>query len=157
MLASSAVSFVLYGASLAALELLPDRAFENPYGAELWLFIVLVMLGIVAGNIRMIALPTLVTALIPEDERDKANGLVGMVTGIGFVVTSAISGFLVALGRDGGDIGGRAGADPAGLRPPAHCPSRRAGPGFGSGGRHEGRSICAARSTWSPRCPACSR
>ncbi len=28
----------------------------------------------------MIALPTLVTALIEEDRRDKANGLVGMVT-----------------------------------------------------------------------------
>src|SRR5690606_34781813 len=38
------------------------------------------------------------TALIPEDRRDKANGLVGMVTGVGFVVTSAISGFLVARG-----------------------------------------------------------
>jgi DHA3 family multidrug efflux protein-like MFS transporter len=43
-------------------------------------------------------LPTLVTLLIPEDERDKANGLVGMVSGIGFLVTSAVSGFLVAWG-----------------------------------------------------------
>jgi DHA3 family multidrug efflux protein-like MFS transporter len=43
-------------------------------------------------------LPTLVTALVPEDRRDKANGLVGMVTGIGFLTTSAISGFLVAWG-----------------------------------------------------------
>jgi MFS transporter, DHA3 family, multidrug efflux protein len=48
--------------------------------------------------VRMIALPTLVTALIPEPERAKANGLVGMVNGVGFVVTSAVSGFLVASG-----------------------------------------------------------
>ena len=44
----------------------------------------------------MIALPTLVTALVCEERRDKANGLVGMVTGIGFLLTSGISGFLVA-------------------------------------------------------------
>ena len=52
----------------------------------------------IAGNIRSIALPTLVTIMIPEDRRDRANGLVGMVTGIGFLTTSVISGFLVAWG-----------------------------------------------------------
>jgi DHA3 family multidrug efflux protein-like MFS transporter len=62
----------------------------------LWLFVLVVMLGVICGNLRMISLPTLVTAVVPEDRRDKANGLVGMVTGIGFLVTSAISGFLVA-------------------------------------------------------------
>src|SRR3990170_2442563 len=56
------------------------------------------MIGVIVGNIRSIALPTLVTVLIPEDIRDKANGLVGMVTGIGFLTTSVISGFLVAWG-----------------------------------------------------------
>src|SRR3546814_1960281 len=54
------------------------------------------MLAVICGNIRMIALPTLVTALVEEDRRDKANGLVGMVTGMGFLLTSGISGFLVA-------------------------------------------------------------
>src|SRR3546814_16189869 len=52
--------------------------------------------SVICGNIRMIALPTLVTALVEEDRRDKANGLVGMVTGMGFLLTSGISGFLVA-------------------------------------------------------------
>jgi DHA3 family multidrug efflux protein-like MFS transporter len=61
-------------------------------------FIGLTMLGVIAGNIRAIALPTLVTVLVPEDRRDRANGLVGMVTGIGFLTTSVISGFLVAWG-----------------------------------------------------------
>ncbi|MEQ1770171.1 MAG: MFS transporter [Devosia sp.] len=56
------------------------------------------MFGVIAGNIRSIALPTLVTVLIPEDVRDRANGLVGMVSGIGFLTTSVISGFLVAWG-----------------------------------------------------------
>ena len=96
MLVSSAASFVLFGASLAAYAAVPEEALARVEGATLWGFILLVMLGVICGNIRMIALPTLVTALIEEDRRDKANGLVGMVTGIGFLLTSGISGFLVA-------------------------------------------------------------
>ncbi|WP_374408828.1 MFS transporter [Pelagerythrobacter sp.] len=96
MLASSAGSFVLYGASLAAYALIPEGALSQADGAALWGFIFLVMLAVICGNLRMIALPTLVTALIAEGERDKANGLVGMATGIGFLLTSGISGFLVA-------------------------------------------------------------
>ncbi len=98
MLGSSVVSFALYGASMAMLLLAPEGAFTDPYGPYLWAFVLIVMLGVIAGNIRSIALPTLVTILIPEGERDKANGLVGMVSGIGFLTTSVISGFLVAWG-----------------------------------------------------------
>src|SRR6188768_4204234 len=98
MLASSAVSFALYGASFAAQAWMPEDAMARAGGTGLWLFVLLVMSGVIAGNLRMIALPTLVTALVDEDRRDKANGLVGMVTGIGFVMTSAVSGFLVAWG-----------------------------------------------------------
>lgn len=96
MLASSAGSFALYGVSLAVLAMVPEPALAQIDGAALWGFILVVMLAVICGNIRMIALPTLVTALIEEDKRDKANGLVGMVTGIGFLLTSGISGFLVA-------------------------------------------------------------
>lgn len=98
MLGSSVVSFVFYVLALVMLLLAPQGSFNDPYGAYLWSFVLLVMLGVIAGNIRSIALPTLVTVLIPEESRDKANGLVGMVTGIGFLTTSVISGFLVAWG-----------------------------------------------------------
>ncbi|MBI2261703.1 MAG: MFS transporter [Caulobacterales bacterium] len=98
MLGSSMASFALYGLSLAAHELASEGALADVSGAPLWLFIGLVMSGVIAGNVRSIALPTLVTLLIPEDRRDRANGLVGMVTGIGFLATSAVSGFLVAWG-----------------------------------------------------------
>lgn len=98
MMGSSLASFVLYAVSLAAWALAPERDFARASSPMLWLFVLLVMLGVIAGNVRSIALPTLVTALVPEDRRDKANGLVGMVTGIGFLTTSAISGFLVAWG-----------------------------------------------------------
>jgi DHA3 family multidrug efflux protein-like MFS transporter len=98
MLGSSVVSFGFYAVALAILLLNPAAAFENPYGWTLWLFILPIMLGVIAGNVRSIALTTLVTILIPEDRRDKANGLVGMVSGIGFLTTSMISGVLVAWG-----------------------------------------------------------
>ncbi len=98
MLGSSVVSFGFYAVSLAILVLNPAEAFRDPYGFTLWLLVLPVMLGVIAGNVRSIALATLVTILIPEDRRDKANGLVGMVTGIGFLTTSMISGVLVAWG-----------------------------------------------------------
>jgi DHA3 family multidrug efflux protein-like MFS transporter len=98
MLGSSAASLALYALAYAARLALPDARMDNEGDWPLWLFIVLVMSGVIAGNIRMIALPTLVTAMIPEPERAKANGLVGMVNGVGFVVTSAVSGFLVGWG-----------------------------------------------------------
>ena len=98
MMVSSVASFVLYALSLAIYLLAPADSLREVASAPLWLFVLVVMLGVIAGNIRNIALPTLVTALIPAERRDKANGLVGMVTGIGFLTTSAISGFLVAWG-----------------------------------------------------------
>ena len=98
MMASSAVSFAFYGAALSFLVASPQENLTEIADVSLWTFILLVMLGVIAGNLRNIALPTIVTMLIAEDQRDKANGLVGMVTGVGFLTTSAISGFLVAWG-----------------------------------------------------------
>jgi MFS transporter, DHA3 family, multidrug efflux protein len=96
MLASSAGSFLLYALAFEAYSLTPNTELARLDSFSLWGFILLVMLAVICGNIRMIALPTLVTVLIEEDKRDKANGLVGMVTGIGFLLTSGISGLLVA-------------------------------------------------------------
>jgi MFS transporter, DHA3 family, multidrug efflux protein len=98
MLGSSLASLALYTLALVIHQFAPAGSLADVAGAPLWLFIWVVMFGVIAGNIRSIALPTLVTLLIPEDRRDKANGLVGMVTGIGFLTTSVISGFLVAWG-----------------------------------------------------------
>ena len=111
MMGSSVVSFLLYAVSLAAYWVTPPGRFADSAAPMLWLFIVLVLLGVIAGNVRNIALPTLVTLLVPEDRRDKANGLVGMVSGIGFLTTSAVSGFLVAWGGMGLTLGVRARAD----------------------------------------------
>lgn len=94
---SAGVSLVLYAGCFVLYVLTPEAAFRSPASPVLWLFIVSLMVGVIAGNIRSIALPTLVTALIPEDRRDRANGLVGTTLGVSFLVTSVISGLLVGI------------------------------------------------------------
>jgi DHA3 family multidrug efflux protein-like MFS transporter len=96
--ASAATSAVFYGLALAVLQLSPADAFRTAGSLPLWCFVVLLMLGVIAGNPRMIALPTLVTLLVPEDRRDRANGLSGSASGLSMLVTSVISGLLVAFG-----------------------------------------------------------
>jgi len=98
MLGSSAVSLAFYAAAFFLYLRTAPEAFKDVASPELWLFVLVIMLGVIAGNIRTIALTTLVTILVPEERRDKANGLVGTVSGIGFLTTSVISGFLVAWG-----------------------------------------------------------
>lgn len=60
-----------------------------------WAMVAFTLVGSVAGNMRGIALSTCVTLLVPEDERDRANGMVGTVTGISFAITSVFSGLVV--------------------------------------------------------------
>ncbi|HJV15121.1 MAG TPA: MFS transporter [Propionibacteriaceae bacterium] len=98
MQVSSLVSLAFYAVSFTLYQLTAEQTFTNPASVMLWVFIVLSMLGVMAGNIRSIALMTLVTLLIPEDRRDRANGFVGTTLGVSFLVTSVISGLLVAAG-----------------------------------------------------------
>jgi DHA3 family multidrug efflux protein-like MFS transporter len=95
---SAAVSLVLYALSLGVYLMSPAEAFRHTDSVLLWVFVVLLMLGVIAGNVRTIALTTLVTLLVPTGVRDRANGLVGTTTGVSFLVTSVISGLLVAAG-----------------------------------------------------------
>lgn len=98
MLISSAVSLVVYIIGFSIYLLSDASEFKNPTSLVLWVFIPLLLLGVIVSNLRTIALPTLVTLMIPEDTRDKANGLVGTATGISFLIVSVISGVLVGLG-----------------------------------------------------------
>jgi DHA3 family multidrug efflux protein-like MFS transporter len=92
---SALFSLVAYAASLTVYLITPEERFRDPTSVILWVFVLLLMAGVIAGNIRMIAMPTIVTILIPESRRDRANGLVGTASGISFLVTSVISGLLV--------------------------------------------------------------
>lgn len=98
MIVSNIASLLLYVVSLAVYVLTPEDEFGDVASPQLWILIVASLLGVVASNIRTIALPTLVTMLIPASRRDKANGLVGTVSGVSFLLTSVISGLLVAAG-----------------------------------------------------------
>lgn len=95
MLWSSIVSLVMYIISFVIYITAAENAFKYITSFTLWTFVSLILFGVIAGNIRNIAMPTLVTLLIPEDRRDKANGLVGTASGVSFLVVSVISGFLV--------------------------------------------------------------
>ncbi|GMA40469.1 chloramphenicol efflux pump [Mobilicoccus caccae] len=62
-----------------------------------WAFAFVVLTGAVVENLRNIALSTTVTILVDPEERANANGLVGMVQGIAFMVTSVLSGLSVGF------------------------------------------------------------
>jgi DHA3 family multidrug efflux protein-like MFS transporter len=62
-----------------------------------WLLVAATLLGSVAGQMRGIVLSTCVTLLVPEAGRDKANGMVGTVTGLSFAITSVFSGLVIGL------------------------------------------------------------
>lgn len=97
MLLSSACSLLLYLAAGILYLTAPASAFKTTSNATLWIFIVLSLFGALAGNIRTIAMPTLVTILIPEEGRDKANGLIGSMNGTAFLVSSILSGMAVGF------------------------------------------------------------
>jgi DHA3 family multidrug efflux protein-like MFS transporter len=98
MMAATGVSLVFYLAAIIIERTASDGAFASPRSVPLWILILTCMFGVIAGNIRTIAMPTIVTLLIPAGRRDKANGLVGSATGVSFLVTSVISGILVDAG-----------------------------------------------------------
>ncbi len=60
-----------------------------------WVLVAGTLAGSVAGMMRSIAMSTCVTLLVPEDRRDRANGMVGTVTGVSFAVTSVFSGLVI--------------------------------------------------------------
>jgi MFS transporter, DHA3 family, multidrug efflux protein len=95
MLLSSIVSLVLYAIAGFIFFTTPYEEFADASSIRLWIFIVLALVGAIGGNLRGIVLSTLVTILIPEDERDKANGLVGTANGVAFLGASIFSGLAV--------------------------------------------------------------
>jgi DHA3 family multidrug efflux protein-like MFS transporter len=97
MLGSSAASLLLYVLALAVCLVADPAAFTDPASPALWALVLLLMVGVIVGNLRAIALVTLVTLLVPAEGRDRANGQVGTVNGVSFLVTSVISGVLVGL------------------------------------------------------------
>ena len=98
MILSGVISLIIYIIGFVIYISAPAEIWKSPTSIILWIFVPLLLVGVIAGNIRSIAVPTLVTILIPEEERAKANGLTGTAFGIAFLICSAISGLLVGAG-----------------------------------------------------------
>ena len=85
MLLSSFASLVLYAIAGLIFVTTPAEVLKDASSLRLWIFIILTLVGAIFCNLRGIALSTLISIMIPEEERDKANGLVGTATGIAFL------------------------------------------------------------------------
>jgi len=88
----SVVSFAIATTVFVAIDADRLLALTNPF---FWVLVGATLLGSVAGQVRSIALSTCVTLLVPADQRDRANGKVGTVTGVSFAITSVFSGLVI--------------------------------------------------------------
>jgi MFS transporter, DHA3 family, multidrug efflux protein len=76
---------------------IPESGLLDIGGPWFWLFAGIILFGGVIENMRNIALSTTVTLLIPKDRHANANGLVGTVGGLAFMVTSVFSGISIGF------------------------------------------------------------
>lgn len=97
MMLSGVLTLILYIVALIIYFVTPADVFKNASSINLWLFIVMCLFGAITGNIRTIALSTVVTILIPEETRDKANGMVGTANGVSFLAASIFSGLVIGF------------------------------------------------------------
>ena len=96
---STLIAFLLAGLFYV---LVPKATLLDTSQPYFWAFTLIILAGAVVENMRNIALSTTVTLLVPKDKRANANGLVGSVQGIGFIITSVFSGLAVGfLGMQG--------------------------------------------------------
>lgn len=99
MLYSSVFTLAMFGLAGLLYMLIPDDEILRLAGPGFWGFVIIILAGAIAGNLRLIALSTSVTMLVPEKQHDRANGMVGTVNGIAFAITSVFSG--LAIGQLG--------------------------------------------------------
>ncbi|PWH06005.1 MFS transporter [Brachybacterium endophyticum] len=97
MALSSLITVSAYLVAGALWLVLPHEWFLRVDSPAFWLFVLLILGGSVVENMRNIALSTTVTLLVPDGSRDRANGLVGMVQGVAFMVTSVFSGLAIGF------------------------------------------------------------
>jgi MFS transporter, DHA3 family, multidrug efflux protein len=97
MMASSAFTLCMFALGYLIFTLSPEGAFSTVASPYLWMLVAVLLCGSVAGGIYNIAIPTLIRLTVPEDSRDKANGMFGMVNGISFGITSVASGLTLGF------------------------------------------------------------
>ena len=97
MVASGLFTLVTYLIAGLIFALTPTVALLDWTGPLLWIFAAIILIGSVVENMRNIALSTTVTLLVPKKKYANANGLVGTVQGLGFLVTSIFSGLSIGF------------------------------------------------------------
>lgn len=101
MLASTVVTagaYLVAGGLFAVLPRDQMTALDRPW---FWITGGLILGGAIVENARNIALSTTVTLLVPDGQRDRANGLVGAAQGLAFMATSVFAGLAIGfLGLD---------------------------------------------------------
>lgn len=97
MVAASFITTVMYVLAGVVFISFTNQQILNWSGPIFWLFVGFVLAGSVIESMRSIALSTTVTLLVPKENRDKANGMVGTVQGITFMVTSVFSGLSIGF------------------------------------------------------------
>jgi DHA3 family multidrug efflux protein-like MFS transporter len=95
MLLSSLITLGTFGLAAGIYVVSPTGAVSDLGHPAFWGFVLLILGGAIAGNLRGVALSTSVTLLVPEDRRDRANGLVGTANGVSFAITSVFSGLAI--------------------------------------------------------------
>ncbi|WP_194421645.1 MFS transporter [Microbacterium abyssi] len=97
MLLSSVVSAVAFAAAGVLYLFFTEDQLLDLGAPWFWVFAAIILFGGVIEQLRNIALSTTVTLLIEEEKRANANGLVGTVQGIAFLVTSVFSGLSIGF------------------------------------------------------------
>jgi len=97
MLLSSLVTLGFFVAALLIYSVTPPETFSSVANPLTWIFTLTLLAGVLAGNLRNIALATTVTLLVPEQDRDKANGITGMIMGLSSSGAGIASGFALAF------------------------------------------------------------
>ena len=95
MMLATSISLVSFCAAASIYAVSDHQDLLNLRHASFWILVFFSLSGSVAGNMRGIAMSTCVSLLVPEAERDRANGMVGTVTGVSFTVTSVFSGLVI--------------------------------------------------------------
>ena len=97
MVFAGAVTLTAFSIAFGFYTAFPESTLLDLGGPMFWLFSGVILFGAVIENMRNIALSTTVTLLIPVDRHANANGLVGTVQGLAFMVTSVFSGLAIGL------------------------------------------------------------
>jgi len=97
MLLASGTSLGAFLVAGAVYLIFPESELVDFAGPWFWIFAGVILFGGVIENMRNIALSTTVTLLVPPERHANANGMVGTVQGLAFMVTSVFSGLSVGL------------------------------------------------------------